>query len=267
MQSGALLSIVAGFGFMIPAAAQTPPDARECTTNQYRVNELVSHAEIKEQRLANAPTDYVNPGQNGSIRVHGWTNSDVLVRACVHTAAPTEAEARGLVSQISIANGPGRIEPSGPSVSDESHWDVSYELWVPVSSNLDLRAHNGSITVSDVKGQTRFHTENGSVHLNGVAGDVDGSTTNGSVSIELAGAGWNGRGLRAETTNGSVHLVIPENFSAQVEASTVNGKLKVDFPVTVSGEIGRNARFQVGSGGPLVEAKTVNGSVTISRKT
>ena len=267
MQRASLLSIVAGIGFLIPAVAQTPPGAHECTANQYRVNESVSHAEIKEQRLANAPTDYVNPGQNGSIRVHGWTNADVLVRACVHTAAGTEAEARGLASQVNIANGPGRIEPSGPSVSEESHWDVSYELWVPVVSNLDLKANNGSIAVSDVKGQTRFHTENGSVHLNGVAGDVDGSTTNGSVNIELAGSGWNGRGLRAETTNGSVHLVIPDNFSAQVEASTVNGKLRVDFPVTLSGEIGRNARFQVGTGGPLVEAKTVNGSVTISRKT
>jgi DUF4097 and DUF4098 domain-containing protein YvlB len=261
------LVLLAGCIFaLLPAVGQTPKGSRECSADQYRVNDLFTYAELKEQRLPEGSTDYVNPGTNGSIRVHGWTNADVLVRACVHTAAASEAEARGMVSQISIARGAGQIEPIGPSESHNERWDISYEIWVPVSANLKLEAHNGSISVDGVRGQTHFHTENGSLHLSGVAGDVDGSTENGSVTIDLEGTGWNGQGLHAETTNGSVHLVIPHNFSAQVQASTVNGKLRIEFPVTMQGEIGTNTSFQLGSGGPLIEAKTVNGSVTISRK-
>ena len=95
---------------------------------------------------------------------------------------------------------------------------------------------------------------------------MDGSTTNGSLAIDLTGTGWSGNGLRAETTNGSVRLNLPENFSAQVQASTVNGRVRVDFPITISGEIGKTMSFQLGAGGPLIEAKTVNGSVHIARK-
>ena len=237
-----------------------------CSANHFHVNDLVSYAESRDQRLANGSSNYINPGMNGSIRVHGWNNADVLVRACIQTAAPNDSEARALASQVAITRGPGMIEPIGPSTNQQRYWSVSYEVWVPTAANLDLKAHNGSIAVENVTSQLHFHTLNGSVRLNGVAGDVDGSTTNGSLTIDLLGSGWNGHGLRAETTNGSVRLNLPDNFSAQVQASTVNGHVKIDFPVTVSGEISRNMSFQLGSGGPLVAAKTVNGSVHISRR-
>ena len=238
----------------------------DCTASHFHVNDLVSYAETKEQRLPAASTESISPGQNGSIRVHGWNQGDVLVKACVEGAADTDSEARTLVSQISIAQGPGEIEPKGPSHNEHRHWNVSYDVWVPNASNLNLKANNGSIHVETVHGEIRFHTLNGSVHLADVGGDVNGSTTNGSLRIDLTGAAWNGSGLSAETTNGSVNLNLPDNYSAQVAASTVNGRVKVDFPVTISGEIGRNMSFKLGSGGPTIQAKTVNGSVHIGRR-
>jgi DUF4097 and DUF4098 domain-containing protein YvlB len=145
---------------------------------------------------------------------------------------------------------------------------VSYEVWAPNESNLTLKAHNGSISVDSVRGQIEFHTSNGSVRLNDVGGNVEGATTNGSITVDLSGTGWTGSGLRVETTNGSVRLNLPANFSAQVQASTVNGRVHTDFPVTVTGDIGRNKNmsFQIGSGGPTIEAKTVNGSVSIGKR-
>lgn len=248
------------------ATPRWPAAGDECSARNYHVNDLASYAEMKEQHMAAASGESIDPGANGSIRVHGWDHSDVLVKACVQAAAPSDSEARALVSQVSIAQGPGQIEPKGPSSNDQHHWSVSYEVWVPNASNLSLKANNGSIHVETVHGQIRFRTVNGSVHLSEVGGDVDGSTTNGSLSIDLAGNAWNGNGLRAETTNGSVNLNLPENYSAHVEASTVNGRLKVDFPVTVNGEIGKDMSFQLGNGGPTIEARTTNGSVHIGRR-
>ncbi len=239
---------------------------KECSADHFHVNDLVSYAESRQQRLPNASINYVNPGANGSIRVHGWNNPDVLVKACIQAAAPTDSEARALAAQVTIARGAGQIEPTGPERRDQQYWGVSYEVWVPNASSVDLKAQNGSIRVENVNGQIRFHTQNGSVHLSEVAGDVEGSTTNGSLTIDLSGTRWTGNGLRAETTNGSVRLNLPENFSAHVQTSTVNGRVQVDFPVTISGEVGKNMSFQLGSGGPLIQAKTVNGSVHIGRK-
>lgn len=237
-----------------------------CSAEHFHVDDLVSYVESREQRLPNGSTNYINPGENGSIRVHGWNNSDVLVKACIQAAAPSDSEARALASQVAISAGAGMIEPSGPSKGKQLYWGVSYEVWLPKAANLNLKANNGSLAVEDVAGEIRFHTLNGSVHLSSVEGDVDGSTTNGSLTIDLTGSAWKGNGLRAKTTNGSVSLVFPENFSSQVQASTVNGRVKVDFPITVSGEIGKSMSFQLGNGGPPIEARTVNGSVHISRR-
>lgn len=265
-----LMAATALIGFSIQASAKAPEWRNigdDCTASNFHVNDLASYAQVKEQHLQAAATDSIDPGQNGSIRVHGWNQADVLVKACIQAAADTESEARTLASQVSIAQGPGQIEPNGPSTDEHRYWNVSYEVWVPNASNLELKANNGSIHVETVQGAIRFQTLNGSVHLADVGGDVDGSTTNGSLTIDLAGNAWNGNGLRAETTNGSVRLNLPEHYSAQVEASTVNGRIKVDFPVTVSGEIGKSMSFQLGSGGPAIHATTVNGSVHIGRRT
>jgi hypothetical protein len=247
------------------AQDKAPEGERECSANHYERDGLASYAESRDQRLATSSTNRVDPGQNGSVRVHGWDQSDVLVRACILAAAPSESEARTLASQVKIAQGPGRIEPDGPSEDHRHHWDVSYEVWMPNASNLETEAHNGSIGIDDLHGQIRFNTVNGSVHLSKVGGDVDGSTTNGSVNIDLAGNSWSGRGLRAETTNGSVRMTIPANYSAKVETSTVNGRVHVDFPITVSGEIGKSLSFQLGSGGPTIEARTTNGGIYVGR--
>jgi DUF4097 and DUF4098 domain-containing protein YvlB len=236
-----------------------------CSADNYERNHLVTYAESRDQRLAASSLNRINPGRNGSIVVHGWDKSDVLVRACIYVAAPSESETRELASQVKIADAPGRIEPEGPSENHSHHWDVSYEIWLPNASNLELQANNGSISIDDVHGQIHFETTNGSVRLDKVAGDVEGSTTNGSLKIDLTGDRWEGRGLRAETTNGSVRVNVPENYSAKIEASTVNGSVNVSFPVTVSGELGKDVSFQLGSGGAIIEARTTNGGIYFGR--
>lgn len=245
------------------AQGDSPRSNRECRANNYE-DGLATYAETRDQRLPASSTNRIDPGQNGSLMVHGWDQQDVLVRACIQTAAPSDSEARSLASQVKVARGAGDIEPDGPS-DHEHHWNVSYEIWMPSASNVDAHAYNGSIALDSLRGQIRFETINGSVHLDKMGGDVDGSTTNGSVSIHVDGSKWDGQGLRAETTNGSVHITMPDNYSAKVQVSTENGRLNVGFPVTVSGEIGKSLSFQLGSGGPTIEARTTNGSVSVGR--
>ena len=142
------------------------------------------------------------------------------------------------------------------------------EVWAPNHSGFlfeNRSPANGSISIETVEGRIQFRTLNGSVHLAQVGGDVDGSTTNGSLHVDLAGSSWAGRGLNATTTNGSIQLNVPENYSANLETSTVNGRVHVDFPVKVSGDLGKNLSFQLGSGGATIQARTTNGGVHIGR--
>ena len=132
----------------------------------------------------------------------------------------------------------------------------------------DKLAQNGGIEIADMVGDIDFDATNGSVRLERVAGDVRGRTTNGRLRIELAGSSWEGRGLDAETTNGSVTLLVPEGYGAELEASTVNGAFEIDFPITITvrGRIGRNLRTTLGDGGPPIRVVTTNGGVRIRRR-
>ena len=75
--------------------------------------------------------------------------------------------------------------------------------------------------------------------LTDVGGAVHGRTTNGGVDVDLDGATWQGEGLDVETSNGGVRLRIPEQYSARLEAGTVNGGISVDMPITLQGRIDR----------------------------
>jgi hypothetical protein len=241
-------------------ASQTLVAADNCTANHW--NDRPTVAESREQRLPAAAATTINPGPNGGIRIHGWNNQDVLVRACIHASAPTEEEANALLKEVKIVRGPDNLQPEGPSGSHSRHWDVSYEIWMPNKSNIEAHAVNGGITIESLEGQIRFHTQNGGVNLVDVAGDVDGSTQNGGLSIELKGSSWRGAGLRAETQNGAINLRVPDGYSAQVEASTVNGGMHVEFPVQLDG---KTVSFNLGSGGAPIRTRTTNGGIRITK--
>ena len=191
----------------------------------------------------------------------------MLVRAQIQTSAPTLNEAGALSQQIKISMAGGQISSSGPQSDSDRSWAVSYEIFVPQQTALSLKAHNGGIAISDVRGVIEFDTVNGGTKLNRLAGTVRGKTVNGGLSVELTGDRWDGTEFDATTTNGGVNLLIPANYSARLETATVNGHIKIDFPVTVSGRINCELSVNLGNGGPLVRAVTTNGGVNVKRKT
>lgn len=179
--------------------------------------------------------------------------------------AESLADARAIVEDVGINSSGRAIEADGPRTGRHEWWSVSYEVFVPHRSNLDLRTLNGGIKIADVEGDIQFHATNGGVSLSGLSGDVNGSTTNGGLRIELAGDAWDGDGMDVRTTNGGVKIDIPDGYSARLESGTVNGSVRIDFPITVQGRIDRRIQAELGDGGKTIRAVTTNGSVVIRR--
>jgi DUF4097 and DUF4098 domain-containing protein YvlB len=226
----------------------------------------VPFCEIREYNVTPAGRITVDAGMNGGITVNGWSRANVLVRAKVQTSAPTEGEARAQAAQINVQTAGGQIRADAPDFGRNRGYGVSFEIFVPQRTDIDLRAHNGGIGIENVHGNIQFTTMNGGVSLKALGGDVKGRTTNGGLSIDLAGTRWDGSGLDASTTNGGVKMSVPENYSARLETGTVNGGLSVDIPMTVRGDIGRRLAVDIGGGGAPVRAMTTNGGVKIARK-
>ncbi|HSK65181.1 MAG TPA: hypothetical protein VK893_15110 [Pyrinomonadaceae bacterium] len=240
-----------------------------CREDQrWHSDRLQGVCEIREQTLAlSGGMIAIDGRQNGGVNVKGWDRNEVLVRARVQTAAPTQPEAAQLAQQIRIETSGAKIFASGPESRRDYTWSVNYEVFVPRRADLSVETKNGGILIAEVNGKIDFQALNGGVVLKRVGGMVRGSTTNGGLVIELAGDRWDGDSLDVSTTNGGVTMSIPENYSAHLQTGTVNGHISVDFPVTVQGQITKALTLDLGSGGPMVKAFTTNGGVRVKRTT
>jgi len=229
--------------------------------DDWQNDKLVNHCEIKEQTLpASENTISVDGRMNGGVSIKGWERNEILMRARLQTAGPTEAEANELAQQVKIETAGAKIFATGPENRNDHWWSVSYEIFVPQRSNVSVKTNNGGISFSDVHGRLEFSALNGGVSLRGVGGTVKGSTTNGGLSVVLNGTRWDGEALDVRTTNGGVSLSIPGNYSAHLETGTVNGGLSVDFPITMQGEIKKEIAVNLGSGGATIRAMTPRSS-------
>jgi hypothetical protein len=219
------------------------------------------HCEVRELTLPAGRVE-VDAAPNGGIQVQGAQRSDVRVRAKVVAQAPTLEEAQALAAEVRIETA-GVVRAVGPQTGRGRSFWVSYELLVPEAADLRLETMNGGIALHDVRGTVEFKTMNGGVRVDSAAGSVRGRTTNGGVDVSLEGASWEGEGLDVETTNGGVKVTVPSDYSARLVTGTVNGGMRVDFPVTVQGRIDRRLDVTLGRGGPTVRAVTTNGGVVI----
>jgi hypothetical protein len=224
------------------------------------------YCEVRETTLpADRELIAIDARPNGGIRVEGWDKNEILVRAKVLTRADSEADARAIAEEIEVRTSGGTIRTEGPSTGRHESWSVSYRVYVPRRSNLNLKSSNGGIAIEAVSGAIRFRTTNGGIRLTGLAGDVSGSTTNGGVRIELTGDRWDGEGLDVRTTNGGLKIAIPEGYNARLESGTVNGGFSVEFPITLQGRIDRRIESVLGDGGKTIRAFTTNGRVVVRR--
>jgi DUF4097 and DUF4098 domain-containing protein YvlB len=229
-------------------------------------DDRVRFCDVREKRISAPRQLDVDGQQNGSVSVHGWDRSDVLIQAKIQTEAEEASDARDLANAITIDVDGGHVRAEGPSSGRRQSWSVSYDIWMPRQTNLHASTHNGGVSVEDVDARLELSAVNGGIHLRGVSGDVRGETSNGPLNVILDGDQWRGPGLDLRTTNGPVNLEIPDGYSAQLETGTVNGGMRIDFPVTLQGNIGRRITTQLGRGGASIRAVTTNGPVEIHRR-
>jgi DUF4097 and DUF4098 domain-containing protein YvlB len=205
-------------------------------------------------------------GTNGGIDVIGEDRQDIALEARVVAQAPSREEAQSMAQEVKILTD-GDIHADGPHTWGLSHrsWSVSFRLRVPRHLEARLRTENGGVHLANVDGVIHADTTNGGLRLEGLSGDVHATTVNGGMDVKLNGDSWTGAGLYATATNGGVSVKAPDNYSAHLIASTVNGGLSLGFPVTVTGKIGNHIDANIGHGGPTVEFQTTNGGVSIQK--
>jgi carbon monoxide dehydrogenase subunit G len=218
-------------------------------------------------------------GINGAIHATRASGSEAVVTATkrAHRSDPAEVEIKVVEHSDGVticavypsrrASQPNECRPDGEGRNETRNNDteVTFEVQVPAGVELVAGTVNGDVTARALPGNARVSTVNGDVEVE-AGGVADASTVNGSISAELGRADWDDR-LRFKTVNGGITVSLPGSLSADVEASTVNGAVESDFPITMTGRLTPRAlRGRIGAGGRDLDLTTVNGRIRL-RKT
>jgi len=141
---------------------------------------------------------------------------------------------------------------------------VEFVVKVPADAKVTASTVNGSLEITDIGGDVEAATVNGSISARSLKGSVEASTVNGSITAQGAAVG---DGVRYSSVNGSITITLPEATGAELDLSTVNGRITTEHPVTLDGTISRRrVKATMGKGGPPIRASTVNGSVTVKKR-
>ena len=181
------------------------------------------------------------------------SNGDIVI--CALWSSESTCDAQGIHT-------PRNWRGNGNRNNDVS---VHFVVRVPNGVRVDLETVNGNLEMTGINSEVRAETVNGSIEARSNGGPVRAKSVNGSITIGMDNVS-SSADLSYETVNGSIELQLPSNFGAQLELSTVNGRVNTDFPVTVVGTLSpRKLRGSIGNGAARLRATTVNGSISLVR--
>lgn len=223
----------------------------------------------------------LRPGQTIEIKgINGNIEASSTGAAEVHVSAvkkgrrqdPSSVEIRVVPHSDGVticavypdADGKNECAPGSGGRMNVRNNDVTVDFTVEVPAGVHFtgRSVNGSVEAERLLGDATAYTVNGNVEVS-CQGVARAKTVNGSVSAYMGSANWEGD-LEFETVNGSITVEVPANVNADVSAKTVNGGIDSDFPLPVSGKWGpKKMEGRLGSGGPRLELKTVNGGIEL----
>ena len=155
----------------------------------------------------------------------------------------------GAGAEVFASTGNGRVNVSGSS------------------GEVHASTGNGDVTVQDASGPVDVSTGSGAVRVVTSTGPVSANSGNGAIDVSI-GKLDRLPDMTFSTGNGEVRLTLPSGVSAEVDASTGNGHVTSDFPITIkSGRLDPSRlRGTIGDGGGRLSISSGNGDIEIRKQ-
>lgn len=223
---------------------------------------------------------------NGTITINGADVAECSLTATIITRAATDEDAVELSDKVNVTLVPSvsglTVKIDKPTNLINKSVCVNLDVVVPNKTDLKLITHNGAVKITDINGRldatshngkiitenvagsTTLKTHNGSITCNETSGDSHLISHNGSVKVFYTGNAPSVCDISMTTHNGSIELATPPDYSAQVKASTNNGSINTDLPITVVGKVSKSKLTgTIGAGEGQLQLETYNGSIRI----
>jgi hypothetical protein len=151
-----------------------------------------------------------------------------------------------LSGRITLESGDGRIRCSG------------------LRGTLVLWSGDGGVDADSLDGSLMGRTTDGHLRVAGRFDDLDLRTGDGRLEATVVRGSQLAGGWSLQSGDGSILFRIPRNLRALLDASSRDGGLRVDLPVTTQGRIRDHALYgQLNGGNVPLRIRSGDGSITI----
>ena len=165
------------------------------------------------------------------------------------------------------------------SCHDDFDYTLNFIIKVPFDVHLNVSTINGGdVVVENTRGVVLANNINGSIRLQHLEGGTEASTINGNLDVDYVHNP--SKYCRYYSLNGDINALFQKGLAANLSFESFNGSFysnidKIDHlpPVVERSEEGSGIRYkisgnryQVGSGGTVIDFETFNGNVYLKEK-
>jgi len=197
----------------------------------------------------------------GDVCVTAWDRPEVRIEAVKSGATAGRLDDARIVvdataERLSIRTQYAGAEPQEPA-------SVEYRITVPRTADLeDVRLTNGALSISGLAGSVKATSVNGNIKAEKLGGGADLATINGQVDAGFERISAS-QPISLRSVNGPIVLTIPSGSGAQLVAQNRSGEIQTDLGRPALRARGHRFEAVLGSGGPSIDLRNVNGGISI----
>ncbi len=199
------------------------------------------------------------PPRNGFFEHIGQSSPRVRMILAVPRRLNLEARtadgailARDLAGRIELSTGDGSVRLQG------------------IQGRMTIRTGDGAITANELEGSVTVSTGDGGVLLIGRLEELSARTGDGAIDVNVLPGSTMRGDWNVSTGDGSVKILLPPDFNADIEATTGDGGIATTGVAMASRPAQerrerrrRELRGRVGNGGDMLTIRTGDGSVDV----
>jgi hypothetical protein len=224
----------------------------------------------------------------GSIKIEGWQRNEVDLTVDIEWQASSQADF-DILAQVNnfafdedsnhlriITTGTHdreflkKVAKNFPKRLLNLPWKIDYRLRVPVSTDIEIDAGHGPISLSGVEGALRLNATETETSLTLTGGTVSITIAAGNVSLSIPARSWRGSGAEIRIAAGVLNVDLAAGFNGDIDVDILrSGKIENTYDGLATREkpgiTERLIRGRAGSGGAFFKFIVGDGLINLRK--
>lgn len=242
------------------------------------------------RRFAYGGTLTVVGAPDGSITIEGWPRSEIDISAEIQLRADSEADLDRLaaVNGFILDEDSNHVRVLSTGTHDKTFmrsvakkfpktllglpWKIDYRIRVPISTDVEVDAGRGPISLAGVEGNIRLSATESETNLKLSGGTLVTTIAMGKVNLSIPVRSWRGVGADIRIATGEVSVELPPVFDGDLDAEILRSGRITDLygslqPREGPGFTPQKIKARAGSGGASFQFTVGDGTIYIKKRT